>query len=225
MNQSSSEQEITGFSDDWRWRRTKDSLGAMGLLAWHRVESRENRCKGREMVVRWRSQLGASAAGLQWHFLLPSSTAVMAPWSYTLLGRNPNRSGHAPPREAWTQSRGDGNRAGLFMIANTIWTAFVRYISLARPFGDAELLRRERGAPLCFLRFLWCLNCTCPKPKEMCTDVNMRVKTGRSCPAGHWGAVGMMSSVVPFPRAWEHILQLCNSYSPNQNALLLMFGN
>lgn len=140
--------------------------GAMGILARRRAGSRENWCEGHEMAVRWRSQLGASAAGLQWLFLLPSSTAVVAPWSYTLLGGNPNRNGHAPPREAWTQSRGDGNLAGLFMIANTVWTAFVRYISLARPFGDAELLRRERGASFCFLRFLWCLNCTCRSLKK-----------------------------------------------------------
>lgn len=199
--------------------------GAMGLLAWHRAGSREDRCEGCEMVVRWRSQLGASAARLQWLFLLPSSTAVLAPWSYTLLG--------GAPTEAATHLRG---RLGPSLEVMVIEEAFLWLQTLTEqrlsdifPLPGLSVMRScwegKGGASFCFLCFLCCLNCTWPKPKEMRTDVNMHVKTGRSCSAGHWGAVWMVSPVIPFPRAWRHILQLCHSYSPNQNALLLMVGN
>lgn len=50
------------------------------------------------MIVRWRTQPGAFAAGLQQLFLLPSSTAVVTPWCYTSLGK--------PPTEAAVHLRG-----------------------------------------------------------------------------------------------------------------------
>lgn len=204
---------------------TKGSQGLLwvdvGLVAWHRAGSREDRCEGREMTARQRAQLGH----LQQLFLLPSSTAVVTPQRTPCWGST-SRSCCASLREAQTQSRDDSSQADLFVTADTYGAAFARYIALAKQKVMQSCWQRKGGgASFCFLCSLCCLNRTRLKPKEMCTDENMHMKTGRSCSAGHWGAVQMVSSVILFLRAQRCVLTLCHSYSLDQNPLLLMFGS
>lgn len=108
---------------------------------------------------------------------------------------------------AWlTQSQGDDNQGDLFMNANSYWAIFVRYIALAsqkvmqscwqKKRGGGE---GEKGGHLSVFCFLCCLNCL--KPKEMYTEVDLLMKSGRPCSADHRGVVWMVPSGIHFPGA------------------------